>query len=324
MNVFLTTAYLPGAAFESLSNCVARDRFQIHQLAREPNSADIILFVENAQSKSDPYYNVLLSHPLVRGNPERVFMYNETDFPWCVLPGIYCSMPRRGFTYLRQRAYCYLYSVNENVRPSSNEEADILYSFVGAQTHKCRRKILKLHDERAVLEDTSKFSIWTETSKEEMRRRKESYSRIMQRSKFILCPRGNGTSSYRLFETMQAGRAPVVISDQWVAPDGPEWERFLLRIPEARIYEIGKVVRQHEHEYLERGQLALQAWDEWFSPAVRFHRVVEACAAILRDRRIPERFARLVPAPELRVFRAKRGLYLAKKWLGNALGCDRS
>ena len=32
----------------------------------------------------------------------------------------------------------------------------------------------------------------------------------MFRSKFFLCPRGTGTSSIRLYETLSAGRVPVI------------------------------------------------------------------------------------------------------------------
>src|SRR2546423_4170060 len=40
---------------------------------------------------------------------------------------------------------------------------------------------------------------------------------ICKASKFILCSRGVGTSSVRLFDTMRMGRVPVILSDQWLS-----------------------------------------------------------------------------------------------------------
>jgi hypothetical protein len=54
-------------------------------------------------------------------------------------------------------------------------------------------------------------------------------------SKFVLCPRGYACSRWRLFETMMAGRVPVIISDQWVPPEGPAWERFSVRVSQKHV-----------------------------------------------------------------------------------------
>jgi hypothetical protein len=99
----LTSAYPPERALLTLRACAAQDRFGVHQLVEDPEDADFILFVENAHY-DDPYYRRLLAHPWVARYPEKVFMYNETDEPWCVLPGLYCSMPKRSFSRQRQRA----------------------------------------------------------------------------------------------------------------------------------------------------------------------------------------------------------------------------
>ncbi len=36
-------------------------------------------------------------------------------------------------------------------------------------------------------------------------------------------PRGIGASSVRIFEAMRAGRAPVIISDDWIVPPVGDW-----------------------------------------------------------------------------------------------------
>ena len=138
--VLLTTAYKPDSALKTLSRSAANDRIGRHTLTDDPSAADMILFVENAHYVDDPYYKRLRQHPFVRKFREKTFMYNETDRPWCVLPGLYCSMPRRSFDRSRQRAFCYAYSVNQFISEYAlAEQRDLLFSFLGAPTHKVRR-----------------------------------------------------------------------------------------------------------------------------------------------------------------------------------------
>jgi hypothetical protein len=39
---------------------------------------------------------------------------------------------------------------------------------------------------------------------------------------FIACPRGYATLSIRPFETLKAGRVPIIVADSYVAPEGLE------------------------------------------------------------------------------------------------------
>jgi hypothetical protein len=234
-------------------------------------------------------------------------MYNETDRPWCVLPGLYCSMPRRSFDKSRQRAFCYAYSVNPFIGEyASAEQRDLLFSFLGAPTHKVRRRLYELVDPDAVIEDTSFFSVWRALPPREEERHNRQYASVLARSKFVVCPRGVGTSTYRLFEAMEAGRAPVLLADQWVAPEGPDWSSFLLRVPEASVSELPEILRRHEPEALERGAEARRVWDDWFAPEVRFHTAVEACASIFASRRRSERVAAHSPSLEYYRVRTRR------------------
>ena len=73
----------------------------------------------------------------------------------------------------------------------------------------------------------------------------------------------------------------MLISDQWVEPVGPDWSRFLLRVPEADVESLPAVLRRHEPEAAERGAEARKAWLEWFAPDVCFTTAVDAAAGIL-------------------------------------------
>jgi len=91
------------------------------------------------------------------------------------------------------------------------------------------------------------------------------------------------------------GRVPVILSDQWVEPEGPCRDKFSLRVREADYAQISALLERYESKAVEMGMLARAQWEEWFSEPVCFHRVVEWCLQIKRDRRIPEKIARFIP-----------------------------
>ena len=127
---------------------------------------------------------------------------------------------------------------------------------------------------------------------------KTHYGDIISRSKFVLCPRGYACSTWRLFETLKAGRAPVIISDQWIPPQGPDWERFSVRIKESEVALIPKVLERYESEAELMGHQARTAWDEWFSKETVFHRIIEWCLRI-QERTVHSAVADLAPYVQL-------------------------
>ena len=174
--------------------------------------------------------------------------------------------------------------------------APYLFSFVGSTgTAAVRREIAGLKHPRGLVQDTSAdFSRilnerMTASESADYYRR---YAEATKASKFILCPRGVSVSSIRLFETMEMGRVPVILSDDWVEPPGPAWESFAIRVRESDYAQIPRILEEREHEATHMGELARAQWEEWYSEETAFHRVVEWCLAIKRQRRLPESIAR--------------------------------
>ena len=64
---------------------------------------------------------------------------------------------------------------------------------------------------------------------------KQEYVDDILSSKFVLCPRGWSPATYRLFEVMELGRCPVIISDDWVPIDGVPWQECCIVIKEKDI-----------------------------------------------------------------------------------------
>jgi hypothetical protein len=121
----------------------------------------------------------------------------------------------------------------------------------------------------------------------------------MRRSKFVLCPRGLSPASIRLFEAMCAGRVPVVLSDEWVAPDGPKWDNFCVFVPERDAASVPRLLEEREGDAIKMGLAARREWEIYFSPEVIFHRVVELCLELQRARTLPDWIERQAVIPQL-------------------------
>jgi hypothetical protein len=187
-----------------------------------------------------------------------------------------------------------------------------------------RRQLATLTHPRSFFQNTSQEYDRILGGKMDRRERLDydrRYAELARASKFVLCPRGLSVASIRLFETMRIGRAPVILSDDWIPPAGPRWESFSIRIKESEFARIPLLLEQRESESVTMGNLARKAWEEWFSDEVVFHRLVESCLDIQRGRRIPESLARWpVYLQFLRPFHLRRILGARYRALRRAIG----
>ncbi len=283
MKLLLTSAYEQHTGLTALKKFAASDRVRRHELCNNPEAADAILFVENTQF-DDIFFKHLLSHPLVAKYPHKVFMYNEMDRPWHVLPGLYCCMARKHFDVQQHVAFAYLGTPNPYIHSVYGEDPDRrwLYSFMGSMSHACRRPIMKLKRQNGYVQDTSDFNVWN-SKQRELEVRGRAYADMLAASHFVLCPRGIGTSSIRLYETMQAGRVPVIISDHWVAPPETDW-RFAIQVEERRVSSIPGLLNSMVNEAEERGKAARAAWEQSYSPETLFNTAADSIASLLFSR----------------------------------------
>lgn len=264
----LTTAYTDAEPLSTL-RAFAKHACE-HQLCSDPAKADAILFVEHSHYDQDPFFTKLRRHPLVRNFPEKVFIYNEHDQPWCMLPGLYCSMPARHFDARYQAAVRFVRLLNPLMQARVCKKPDILYSFVGQCRSRLRRKIPGIpHHPRAVIEDMSAFNPF---GTDFITKEHERYAEIIGRSKFVLCPRGAGTSSIRLFEVLKAGKVPVIIADDWVTPEGPDWATCAVRVQEQNICHLSTIISEQEDRWPMMAEAASQTWLNWFADEVIFDR----------------------------------------------------
>jgi len=281
LRIFITTTAVDTPSYPwahsnylRVMNAAARCADSRYQLAHDPSSADVLLFVEpQCEFQTD-----VLTAPLYRAYPGKSLVLDFLDTPQPVVPGLYVGMTHahamggvfEGSAYIRVADNRLL----EHDDPRESEP-DLLYSFIGktANADGIRSAIVGLQHPRGLVADRNSNQSESDTD----------YVRTLSRSKFVLCPRGIGPSSWRLFETMRIGRVPVVISDEWVPPLGIDWDSFVVKVSQSDIQNIPTVLTRRENEWISRGQRARDEWERCLSYERMFGWIGDRCVAILQE-----------------------------------------
>jgi hypothetical protein len=312
MKAYILSAF-PGPPLDSnnhaflwLKESAKQDPFGRHQLTEDPKEADVILFVEN--HTHDAYLLSVRHHPVYRAFSSRSFVYHDDDFAVPVLRGLYPSIRRRDYMPDRCRAAGYIARIAQNDAICYNptgRNRKWLYSFMGEANSTVRLKLLSSAHTEGLVRDTTGTRLWQMAPGPERDRFTREYAESILDSEFILCPAGCGPATYRLFEAMEMGRVPVIISDEWVPPPGPTWTDFSLQIPERDVDAIPTILRSASANHEEMGLLARQAWDQWFSKPVCFDRLIELCSDIQKTPTktwsTPRAWATLLRKPHLEI-----------------------
>jgi hypothetical protein len=254
-----------------------RDRFGVHSLVESPEEADLILFVEHS-TDAGAYFQDVRKHPVYRRYQRRCYLFSSTDRVIPFLPGVYAAIEQSWYrsSWVRSGPYLRIGADQPALPAAEPGAARYLFSFVGTpHSAPVRHQIVALEHPRALIRDTSAANHNLLAPAE--------YAETVRQSAFVLCPRGGGTATFRLFETLMMGRVPVIISDQWTPPPGPAWASVSVRVAEADVGKIPALLEVLEAQAPAMGELAREAWDEWFAADVLFHRVAESCLAIERE-----------------------------------------
>jgi hypothetical protein len=297
---------------------VAKDAFKVHTTIDDPEAADLIIFFE----PEDVWLaHDVTSHPYAKRFADKTFLIDPSDRVIPYLPGLYASIERSRYDRSRVRAgfFTWVYDQDWITCDPCGPRPAMLFSFVGStQGLRVREHIVALDHPRALIRDTSGYPEneggLPDTRYEQYR---HDFAAALRESQFILCPRGAGAATPRFFEAMKAGRVPVILSDNWVAPEGPRWQECSLRVRERDVRRLPHILEQHEARAAEMGQRAREEWEQWFAESVCFHRTVEWCLDIQRSRRLPERLMRRVVLWQLLLpfnFRRKLVPALRRAW----------
>lgn len=103
------------------------------------------------------------------------------------------------------------------------------------------------------------------------------YYRILAQSEFMLCPRGYGVTSFRLYEALHCGAVPIYVSDVHWLPytEFIDWDRIAIIVKPEEVHTIRDRIKSHRQDwgYYERIKY-------WFNTCgahdyVRYHLLVE-------------------------------------------------
>lgn len=267
-----------------------------YEMTDDPKQADIIVFWEPHQRSQVIRIPRLRAHPLVQQFPNKVFVVSVEDAPLGLLSGLYTSLPpwrhhphRHRTTLYYRTQNPYLRSLRAGRRVSS---PPYLASFMGAISHDFRRWLFQMTDSFARHNILLKFTPYNRFMIPQDPLLKPLHLEFIDTildAKFSLCPRGNGPASYRLQESLALGRAPVIISDNWVPVADLDWERFAIFVAEDCLPDLPEILREHEPRWEEMGAIAKQTYDSHFSQEVFALRSVEQIVAIHNVRTHDER-----------------------------------
>jgi hypothetical protein len=223
----------------------------------------------------------------------RLYLYSQYDDGWFWAPGVFTAASDRcppevaGGFYVSHDEFM-PEGVGSRIDAARNRPADLLWSFVGElrTAPTLRGALIDLDDPRA---ETRAATRALTLPSDERTRLEVQYADTLTRSLFVACPNGYCPTSRRLFETMRAGRVPVVISDTWRPPPLVDWDSCSIRVAEHDVNNLPEILREREPDAEELGRRAREIWEQRFSPQGMVHQLVESCMMLDAERPRPTR-----------------------------------
>jgi len=250
-----------------------------------PENADVVIHTGAAGAFDSSVRSML--RPLARSDVSR-FVWDWGDAPLGRFSGFYCSLPHPLFDSRRHRTMSYPIIFNELIEHYPLEDALYDFSFVGGVTAGVRQRIFNAFAGESCPQNAIvkvQAASWNSILGRGETTTKREYANSIRQSRFVLCPRGAGAGSVRLFETMRAGRVPVIISDVYVLPAGIDWECCSLRIREADVKRIPGIIEANRHKWLELAASARRLWLDNFSDRHVFGYLATHLSDMIHDMR---------------------------------------
>jgi hypothetical protein len=204
-----------------------------------------------------------------------VLVYDESDRPMAFGRGLCVSMPRLFFNCNKHVAIPY-WNTPTDVYSRSYKALEKKYriSFRGnSNTHKVRKCLKEIVFQGYHFSDTAD-DIRHDSDIEHC-----SYVDLLLKSDWSLCPRGNGTSSFRLYESLVLGVPPIVVSNQFVPP------KLLVNVDvrymrEQNVSARNLIALMHvkpaDTKPISRSAIATNFWDEIRSFSLTNHRITRS------------------------------------------------
>jgi len=184
-------------------------------------------------------------------------------------------------------------SFNSPIGTNSSYEAIPLYSdphrrlrknkkkykvvFCGRITHDLRKLML------STLNGITGYYLYDPGGVEISKKDVKTFRELVGNSLFGLCPRGYGPTSFRLYETIQMGCIPIIISDEFWLPFEQyiSWNKIALLVTPDRIAEIpvlvNNLIDSGDYEtMLEYGKYCYENYFSWKGIRTTVQRIIES------------------------------------------------
>jgi hypothetical protein len=152
-------------------------------------------------------------------------------------------------------------------------ERPILASFIGSNTHRVRQKITETYKDSEHIRIFMKG--WTPSVSDNDFL---VFTDMTKNSKFCICPRGYGLNSFRLYEAMQLGAIPIIVTDEFYLPwaDEIKWCEFSELVSEDMIYHIEKLVLSYSKEQIQIKQNRIkELYPKYFSMDGMYQNIIK-------------------------------------------------
>lgn len=251
--------------WEHSLSCLRGDPDRRIEIVNTLEDADISITTVGTQLNNSSFRSEFRG---ILSNERKVLVWDTLDFPTGQRSGLYCSLDRRIFDPARHATFSYPFTPNELVDYGDLSEARYDFIFYGGLTSGVRKRLVRKfeRDWRGInaycrIAETPWHIIF---SRPDLDIKKE-YAAALRHSRFVLCPRGNGAGTIRLFEVLRAGRVPIILSDRFVLPSHIDWSSCALRIPELKLDEIPEIVSRAMDRWPDMAKAARDVWEKNFS-----------------------------------------------------------
>jgi hypothetical protein len=257
-------------------------------LTNNPSDAKYIIFIGGTNGEHNEFVQ---RNKIYKKYKKKCFIISDSGYGLKTIKGIYTSLSKNEFNKSIHKAGWYFpmndllqYAQDRNIERNGN----ITCSFRGdLKTHPIRNRIHNIIREkptntvidqgisyRSTNTNGEQVDAWIKYDVYKIGLLKHSYIQEILNSEFILCPRGYNTSSMRVYEVMSLGRVPIIISDNWIRPNGPNWDQFSVSVKENEIHKLKEVIERFKSRSKEMGESARTEWEKWFSNDVYVDKIL--------------------------------------------------
>lgn len=129
--------------------------------------------------------------------------------------------------------------------------------------------------------------VWSK-SHQEKRASLISFLQRISKSKFVFCPRGIGSSSFRTYQSMSVGSVPIITGmNHYPFEDQVDWDAFSIRGDISNINQlIEKASRINKNEYENMRQAAINFWEQYCMHNSLYERLVTIVTTAITNKQI--------------------------------------